>query len=236
MNKQKTIWSTFLLFLLTGLGQLSWAEPIQEKQEAERVRATNIISHAAKTQEEFLMRVKTVWNNAEASMTEVAETITGVSGQRFSSSPVPDPETKYYPLDLKYELHPDAPYYGAFAENRLEKAKRESTGDYRLPAGVFIRDDLWLTFYGQTRRDNPQRNLCVTAGKTREILGEPTKMHLKAIRHAESFGFEYIDGKRRMTFEYGGADRVPLSERRLEVILEKSKDTCLHELTYEHLY
>jgi hypothetical protein len=189
-----------------------------------------------KTQEEFLMRVKTVWNKPEANMTEVAETITGVSGQRFSSSPVPDPETKYYPLDLKYELHPDAPYHGAFVENRLEKAKRDSPGHYRLPAGVFIRDDLRLTFYGQTRRDNPQRNLCVTAGKTREILGEPTKMHLKAIRHAESFGFEYIDGKRRMTFEYDGADRVPLSERRVEVILEKSKDTCLLELTYEYLY
>lgn len=235
MNKQKAIWNVILLILFMGLAQFSWAESNQEKA-TEQARTAELISHAAKTQEEFLRRVKTVWDKPEASMTEVAETITGVSVQRFNSSPVSAPETKYYALDLKYEIHPDAPYYGAFAENRLEKAKRDSPGSYRLSAGVFIRNDLWLTFYGQTRRDNPQRNLCVTAGKTREILGEPTRMHLKAIRRAETFGFEYIDGKRRMTFKYDGADRVPLSERRLDVILEKSKDTCLHELTYEHIY
>lgn len=209
----------------------------QEIQDSERARADELINHAAKTQEEFLIRVKMVWSKPEASMTEVAETITGVSVQRFNFFPVPDPETKYYALDLKYELHPDAPYLGAFAENRLEKAKIDSPGYYSLPAGVFIRDDLWLSFNGQTRIDNTQRNLCVTAGKTREILGEPTQMHLKGINFDNrAFGYEYIDGKRRMTYRYDGIKRVPRRRSPLDVVLERTKDSCLLMFTYEYLY
>jgi len=235
MNKQKTLWITALFFLLMGLAQFSWAEPSPEEDATEQARVAEFMNRAAKTQEEFLRRVKAVWDKPEASMTEVAETITGVSMKWFRAYPMPTLETKYYAVDLEYELHPDAPYHGSFVENVPEKAQKREKW-YRLPAGVFIRDELWLSFYGQTRRDNPQRNLCVTAGKTREILGEPTQMHLEAIGHNRLFGYEYFDGKRRMTFRYDGVKRVPPRKSPLEVVLDRTKDTCLLEITYEYLY
>ncbi len=122
-------------------------------------------------------------------------------------------------------------------ENVPVEAQKDSSGYGRLPAGVFIRDVLGLGFYGHTRRDNAQRNLCITAGKTREILGEPSQMHLKGINFENrAFGYEYIDGKRRMIFHYDGIKRVPRRGSPLEVVLERTKDTCLLELTYEYLY
>jgi hypothetical protein len=108
-NKKRfyVVMCSFMLIVMTACMGIA-----QSSQDAERVRVQEVIDHAAKTPEEFMQRVKTVWSNPEAKITEACKIMMGVPLELFNRMryPADNEKTIRYIIDIEPQINPLVPY------------------------------------------------------------------------------------------------------------------------------
>ena len=185
----------FSLILLTPCWLCAEMRAKEEAAWVEELRAT-----VQKSPEEFMKRLKSLWDNPQSSSVEYAEKMSGMKLARWEILKKADVIRKVnrrmvnrYSIELKHEVYPDFPYnFYVVTPVVGEIADKTSFG-----AG----------FRGVKEIGEPNRWVCVTPKLTKEMFGEPTEIKEGHIRGGETpdgdyIYYKYVNEKKNMTFRY----------------------------------